>query len=82
MGYVSGIVVYVMIWWVVLFCVLPFGMPREFEEQGPNTAPGAPPFTNMKNKIIITSLLALVLWGVADLIISSDLISFREMANE
>lgn len=82
MGLVSGIVVFIMIWWVALFCVLPFGMPREHEDHGPDGAPGAPPFVNIGRKMLVTTLISIVLWIVVYLIISSDLISFREMARE
>lgn len=63
MTLVSTIAVYFVIWWLVLFAVLPFGV-RTQEEEGrvePGTAPSAPARPRIVAKIVITSVLAGVL---------------------
>ena len=45
MGWISGIVVYIVIWWIVFFLVLPIGVrpPHEVgEEVEPGNDAGAP----------------------------------------
>ncbi len=74
MGVVTGIIVFLLIWWTSLFAVLPFGHKRD--------ETGKPVFANMKKKIIWTTFVAIVLWGIVFALIEGDMISFREMANE
>ena len=63
----SMIAIYFVIWWTVLFAVLPFGVRNASEagekiEQG-NDA-GAPMALHWGKKILATSVIALVLFGV------------------
>ena len=50
------IVIFVVIWWLVLFTVLPFGVQKDDEIVGGND-PGAPKNPMLKKKIILTSCL-------------------------
>lgn len=76
MTLVPGIVVYVIIWWVVIFAVLPFGV-RATEEGDPGHAAGAPANPMLWRKLAATTIIAAVLWLLVDWAISSDLVSFR-----
>ena len=77
MELVSGIVVYILLWWWVLFMVLPFGAKApETIEQG--HAPSAPEKPRLLKKMLITSVIAAVLWFGIDAIISSGIFTFRE----
>ena len=63
----SMIAIYFVIWWTVLFAVLPFGVRNASEagekiEQG-NDA-GAPMALNWGKKILATSVIALALFGL------------------
>ena len=66
MSIVEGIVSFAIIWWVVLFAVLPWGVRSQHEhgtvEDG--TEPGAPVAAHMLRKVIATTLIALVVWGL------------------
>ncbi len=76
MSWVTGIIVFLIMWWVVLFAVLPWGVQPEHDpEEG--HMPGAPKKPMMVRKVIATTLVTAVLWLVAYWLISSDLISFR-----
>ena len=77
MDFVSGLVVYILLWWWVLFMVLPFGAkaPDEVETGHATSAPERP---NLWRKIIVTSVIAAILWVIADAIISSGIFTFRE----
>ena len=77
MELVSGIVVYILLWWWVLFMVLPFGAkaPEEIEKGHATSAPAKP---NLIRKMLITTVIAAILWFIADAIISSGIFTFRE----
>jgi predicted secreted protein len=79
MTIITGIVVYVVTWWVVLFVVLPWGV--ESSKSGvPGEMPGAPEQPRILLKFSITSGITTVLWVVIYLLVTSDVISFRELA--
>jgi len=77
MDIVSGIVVYILLWWWVLFMVLPFGAkaPEQIEKGHATSAPAKP---NLVRKMLITSVIAAILWFGVDAIISSGIFTFRE----
>jgi len=72
MGIVTGIIVFLLIWWVSLFAVLPFGHVRD--------ADGTPVQSNIKNKFLWTTIVAALIWGMVFLLIEAEIFSFREMA--
>ena len=77
MDIVSGIVVYILLWWWVLFMVLPFGAKApDTSEKG--HAPSAPDKPRLGKKMLITSVIALILWFAVDAIIASGIFSFRD----
>ncbi len=63
----SMIAIYFVIWWTVLFAVLPFGV-RNASEAGENVEAGndagAPMALHWGKKILATSVIALVLFGL------------------
>jgi predicted secreted protein len=58
----TGFAIYFVIWWIVLFLTLPFGVRSQHEdgESPPGTDPGAPVATMMGRKLIWTTLLSAV----------------------
>ena len=76
MSWISAIAVYVVIWWVVLFAVLPWGV-RVPEKTEPGFATSAPEQPRLWTKAAVTSGIAAVLWLITYLVVSSDLVSFR-----
>lgn len=72
MGWVSGIVVYLLVWWTMLFAVLPFGLKRGED--------GKPEDPRLLRKILMTTLLAAVVSCVIYILVEADIISFREIA--
>ena len=79
MGWVSGTVVYVILWWLVLFMVLPWGVHAVApDDAAKGHASGAPQRPRMALKIAVTTVIAAVLWIAAFVIIDSDWITFRE----
>lgn len=65
MALASAVAVYFIIWWVTLFCVLPFGVRSQAEagEITPGSDPGAPAIARLGKVALINSLVALVVFG-------------------
>jgi predicted secreted protein len=78
MNWVTGTAVYVIVWWLVIFMVLPWGVrPISDEDVARGHASGAPQRHGLKWKLVVTTLISAAIWGVIYLIIESDAISFR-----
>lgn len=77
-GWVTGIAVYVVIWWLVLFVTLPFGVRRpEDHELEPGQERGAPVKPMMWRKIAACTVISALLWVIFYYIGEAGLISFR-----
>ncbi len=76
MPWPTMILVYAIIWWVVLFAVLPFGAkpPEESEVGHVASAPERP---MMWRKALITTLISGIIFAGVYALIVSDLISLR-----
>ena len=57
--------IFVLIWWVVLFAVLPWGVRSQHEagDIAEGTDPGAPTVPNLGRKLIWTTLVSLVVFA-------------------
>jgi len=62
----TGFAIYFVIWWIVLFVTLPFGVRSQHEDGGgaPGTDPGAPVVTGMGRKLVWTTVLSAVVFGL------------------
>ena len=80
MGWATGTAVYLVIWWLVIFMVLPWGAKSVVDEDDVKKghAPGAPKKPRMGLKIAVTTVISGVLWGIVYTVIDSGVISFRE----
>jgi predicted secreted protein len=76
MGWATGIAVYVTLWWVVLFAVLPFGV-RRAEDLPPGAERGAPARPHLLLKALATSAIAGLLWLVVYVLVDRGVFSFR-----
>ena len=61
--WLSQAAIFLLIWFVVLFAVLPWGI-RQSSEPEPGHDPGAPANPNLWRKAIATTVISLLLWGV------------------
>lgn len=79
MGWVSGIAVYVIIWWLVIFMVLPWGVqPVTAEDVAKGHAPSAPRRPRILLKTAVTTLVAAVIWLIVFAIIESGVVSLSQ----
>ncbi|MGH6929515.1 MAG: DUF1467 family protein [Dongiaceae bacterium] len=76
MGWVSGVFIYVLIWFVVLFTVLPWGVKIP-DNPEPGHAPSAPISPRIGVKLVATSLVSAVVWAIVWYVMQSGWISFR-----
>ncbi|HAQ33787.1 MAG: hypothetical protein CMF74_16535 [Maricaulis sp.] len=65
-GFVTGLVVFLITWWIVVFMILPIGIRSQQEtgEMVQGTDPGAPSVANLKRKAWQTTVAASVIWLV------------------
>lgn len=66
MNIFGAAVTFIVIWWVVLFTVLPWGIRSQIEEENNpevrGTDPGAPNKANIWPKFLTTTLISAVVW--------------------
>ncbi|MDB5547378.1 MAG: hypothetical protein JWR73_2429 [Tardiphaga sp.] len=60
----SALAIYFVLWWIVLFVTLPFGVRSQHEDgdQTDGTDPGAPIVSRMRAKLVWTTLISLVIF--------------------
>ena len=67
MGIATGIMVYIIVWWLIWFMVLPIGVVTQ-EEAGEDIVPGtiksAPKKPMLRMKAAGTTFVAALVWGV------------------
>ena len=81
MNWFTGIVVYVLTWWVVIFAVLPWGNRNAVNPEA-GTVESAPDKPRLLMKFLVTSAISAVIWLVIFALVKSDIISFRDMAGQ
>ena len=74
--FLKGVLIYVIIWWIVVFTILPIGI-RKPDKVEKGHAEGAPQNPQILKKFIITSLIAFVLWLLVFFIIKKQIFSFQ-----
>jgi predicted secreted protein len=76
MNWFSAAIVFVIVWWLVLFMVLPFGAapPDEVEPGMANSAPARP---RLGLKFLLTTLIALAATALILWFIQSGLVELR-----
>ncbi|MBI3451390.1 MAG: DUF1467 family protein [Rhodospirillales bacterium] len=81
MTFVTGIAIYVTIWWTVLFAVLPWGV-RPSDNPGKGHAESAPEKPRLLIKAVVTSVISAIIWGIIFWLIEANVFSFRDMASQ
>ena len=81
MSITGSIVVYVIIWWIVFFSVLPIGIKQNNKPFGNNLEgidPGAPKNPNILKKFLYTTLITTVIFAGIYYIVASNYFNLRE----
>ena len=82
MGITGSIIVYVMIWWIIFFSVLPIGIQSNkdvFEEKIGGMDPGAPKNPKIGKKFLITTIITSILFIVIYYLVVNDLLNLRNL---
>ncbi|MEM1374951.1 MAG: DUF1467 family protein [Pseudomonadota bacterium] len=81
MGITSAIVLYAVIWFLTLLCVIPVRLETQGDrgEIVPGTHAGSPVNPQMKKRFLITTAIAAVIWIIVAGIIFSGVISIRDI---
>lgn len=77
MSVFNAFFIYLLIWWVMLFTVLPFGIERN-EDDGQGFDAGAPRIANLKKKLIINTILSGVILLIIIILVDMGVIRWTE----
>ena len=78
----TALAIYFVIWWLVLFLTLPFGVRSQHEdgESIAGTDPGAPVMARMGRKLIWTTVISAVIFGVAMLAYNAGYLNIERLS--
>ncbi len=81
MGVASGIVLYLVFWFMTFLVALPIRIQTQGEagEIVPGTHDGSPQKHHLKKKAVITTIVAFVFWAIAAYIIITGTITVRDI---
>lgn len=82
MSLTTAIATYFVLWWIVLFAVLPWGV-RSQQESGavaPGTDPGAPTIPGIWRKLVWTTVASSVIFAVCAALYSYRLVTLDSLA--
>ena len=80
MGITGSIIIYVMIWWVVFFSVLPIGIQSKkeiFKDRIEGFDPGAPNNPKIGKKFLITTIITSLLFIMIYYLVNNDFLNLR-----
>jgi predicted secreted protein len=78
----TAIAIYFLIWWVVLFAVLPFGIRSQHEggDIAPGTDPGAPAIPNLGRKLVWTTVVSALIFAACYVVYVERLVTLQGLA--
>lgn len=81
MSIVSGLVLYAVIWFLVLFILIPIRLETQGDrgEIEPGTHAGAPANFDLKKTVIRASWISAIIWAAIAAVLFSGLISVRDL---
>jgi predicted secreted protein len=77
----TSLAIYFVVWWTVLFAVLPWGVRSQLEsgEVVPGTDPGAPVLPKLRSKLIWTTVVATITFALIDAVYTYRLIALEDL---
>ena len=78
----TGVAIYFVLWWIVLFVTLPFGVRSQHEDGDgvPGTDPGAPIKSQMGRKLIWTTIISAVIFALAMLAYNAGYLNIERLS--
>ena len=82
MSITTALAIYFIIWWIVLFAVLPWGVHSQHEggDMAPGTDPGAPTLPRLRLKLIWTTIVATIVFVAFFVVYSYRLITLDQLS--
>ena len=82
MSLTTSLAVFFIVWWTVLFAVLPWGIRSQLEsgEVARGTDPGAPALPKLGQKLLWTTLVAGLTFALIDVVYSYQLLRLDDVA--
>ena len=78
MNWVTGLAVYAVLWWLVIFMVLPWGnRPIDAEDVAKGHAPSAPKKPHMLIKAAVTTVISGIIWAIIYVVMEAGWVGFR-----
>ena len=81
MSITGSIVVYVCLWWIVFFAILPIDVNREKKQNIEGVDPGAPENPKIAKKIIYCTLITTGIFIVIYLLVINEILNLRNFLN-
>ena len=81
MGITGSIIVYVLIWWMIFFSILPIGIQsnkKKFKERVDGVDQGAPNNPKIGKKFLITTIITSLIFVVIYYLVKFNLLNLRE----
>ena len=79
MAITTAIAIYFLIWWIVLFAVLPWGVRAQGEDGAPGTDPGAPLAPRLMAKLVWTTLVTTAIFAICATIYAYQLVTLDDL---
>ena len=78
----TALAIFFLIWWVVLFAVLPWGIRSQHEggEIAPGTDPGAPAVPRLGRKLMWTTLVSALIFAGCYVVYVNHLVTLQGLA--
>ena len=78
----TAFAIYFVLWWIVLFVTLPFGVRSQHEDGDsvPGTDPGAPIATQMGRKLIWTTAISAIIFASAMLAFNAGYLNIERLS--
>ena len=82
MSIVTALAIYFVVWWLVLFAVLPFGVRSQQEggEVTPGSDPGAPAIPRLARKLVWTTIVAGIVFALGYVAYAYRLVALDDLA--
>ncbi len=80
MDWFTALVVFVLVWWTILFAVLPLWTRPQADADAATGWRGVPERPLIGRKLLVTTAISLVVWSAIMLVIRSGYFSFRPLS--
>ena len=79
MSITGSIVIFVILWWIIFFSLLPIDVNRKRQDIIKGTDPGAPENPKMLKKIILSTLITSLIFIILYLLVKYDYFNLRNL---